>query len=68
MALYDAMSTYNLTTEYGVVFGANPPTYWGSTAYSANYAKAYCQNFNMGNPAECDKTQDAAGVHQVRAF
>ena len=66
--LYDAMSIYTLTTEYGVVFGANPPAYWGSTAYSANYAKAYCQNFNMGNPAECDKTQDAAGVHQVRAF
>ena len=68
-ALFAAMENNDLTTEYGVVFGTTPPSYWTSTQVSGdNYAKAYCMNFEMGKLAECNKLTQPQGVHQVRAF
>ena len=53
----------------GVVFdGLGTHSFWGSTADSANYAMAYCLNVNNPKSSQCNKTQDAAGVLQVRAF
>ena len=65
VALYQASSPNNI----GVIFdGTGTKCFWGSTADSANYAMAYCLNVNTGRAAEYGKTQDAAGVVQVRAF
>ena len=64
IALYQASSP-NGGVE---IDGTGTQSFWGSTADSANYAMAYCLNVNTGRAAECDKTQDAAGVLQVRAF
>ena len=48
--------------------GTHSFSFWGSTADSANYAMAYCLNVNNPKSSQCNKTQDAAGVVQVRAF
>ena len=64
VALYQA-GERNIGVEYD---GIGTYFFWGSTADSANYAMAYCLNYNKGSSAECNKTQDAADVVQVRAF